>query len=133
GVDLVDAELDVAEGGEPGEEAGGLEDDAAVGPGLEDLLAGEDDGAVGGLGEARDDGEHGALAAAGVADDADELAFGEGKVEAFDDGGGALGGVEDLVEAFDGEEAAARGGGHGAGSRVGVARGATAAVAAAGR
>jgi hypothetical protein len=118
-VDLVDAEADVAEGGEPREEAGRLEDDAAIGAGLDDLLAGEDDGAVRGLGEAGDDGEHGALAAAGVADDADELALREGQVEAFDDGGWALRRFEGLVESGDLEEF----GVHVEGSRVGRARG----------
>src|SRR5690606_24115012 len=85
-VGLVDAEQDVLERGEPGQEAGGLENDAAIGAGRGDLLAGEDDAAAGDVGESGDHGEHGGLAAAGVADQGDELALADLEVEVLDDG-----------------------------------------------
>ena len=103
-VDLFDAEHDVLEGGEPGQEAGGLEDNAAVGAGAGDFLAGEHDAATRYVSEAGDHGEDRGLAAARVADEGDELALLDTQVEVLDDDRLALGRGVDFAELGNFEE-----------------------------
>ncbi len=79
GKTLVDAEHDVIQGGEPGEEGGGLEDDAAVGAGAGEFPIAEDHVAAAFFGEAGDHGEHGGFAAAGVADEGDRIPLRPGR------------------------------------------------------
>ena len=62
-----------------------LKDDGPVRSRLVNLLVFEDDPAVGCFDQAGDDVEEGRLAAAGVADDGDELAFGHAQTDLAQD------------------------------------------------
>ena len=106
---LLDRELDVLARGEPGQEGGRLEDDAAVEARSVDLAATDDDAAARRRNETHRDREDRRLAAAGVADEADELTLGDLEVEVFDDHGVAgAGNREALREARELEEAIIR-------------------------
>jgi hypothetical protein len=85
GIDVLHAENDVAEGAHPRHQAGRLEDHGAVGAGAVDLAVADDHAAVGDLVETGEHGQDGRFAAAGVADQADELALLDVQVE-IDDG-----------------------------------------------
>src|SRR5213078_1599939 len=87
GLDLVDSEEDVLESGHPRKQTRRLEYHAAVGPRSVDLAAGQDDAALGLLVEPRHHRQHGGLPAAGVADQADELALADLQGEVANDHG----------------------------------------------
>ncbi len=77
--DLVDGEIDVVVDGQPGQQRVVLEDDGAFRAGCIDLVVFEQDGAGGDPRQAGDQVEQGRLAAAGMADDRDELALVDGR------------------------------------------------------
>ena len=96
---------DVAHDGAPRQQRMALEDDGAVDARAFDRLAVDDDGAFRRRVEAGEDVEHGGLAAAGVADDAGELAALHRQPQVLEHGGGAAAGRrEALGDAFDGDE-----------------------------
>jgi len=97
-------QVDVAEAGEPRQQRVVLEHHAAVRPRAVDVLVGEQDGARASLQESRHQVEQRALAAAGVADEADELALLHGEVDAGQD----VRIAEGHVDALYGEEALRR-------------------------
>ena len=84
-IHLVNSQLDVLESGEPGQQARRLKDDSAVRARPVELLAGEDNAAPGNGIQAGEHREHGALAATGMADQADKLTFADAQVEIFYD------------------------------------------------
>ena len=85
GIDLIGADEDVLDGGEPGEQRRGLEDDAAIGSGFGHFVIAKDDVSTGLGREAGDHGEDGGFATAGVANQGDEFALGQGEVKVADD------------------------------------------------
>ena len=87
-VAAADGEGDVALGGEPGEQGVGLEDDGAVERRAGDLVAVHDDDAGVRRLEAGEDVEDGGLAAAGVADEGDELAALDAEPDVAEDDAG---------------------------------------------
>jgi hypothetical protein len=79
---LARAEADVLAHRHPGEQRVVLEHHAAVAAGAADALAVDEDLAAGWLLEAGDDAQHSGLAAAGSADQTDELALRDGRIDA---------------------------------------------------
>ena len=73
-IHAIDAERDVLASGEPGQQARRLEHHAAIGAGAGDFTAVEHDAAGGDVVEAGEHRQHGGLAAAGMADQRNELA-----------------------------------------------------------
>ena len=94
-------ELDIAEGGEPGQQRVALEDDAAVEPRAVDRLAIDGDSALVLAVEPGDDREKRGLAAAGGADERDEFVLADGEVDALERDGLAAVGAESAPEAGD--------------------------------
>src|SRR5437879_5935285 len=82
--DLVHPEHYVLESREPREQTGRLEDDTAVGTGPGEFLAGQNDSAAADVVQPRQHREHRALAATGVTNERDELAFPDPEVETLD-------------------------------------------------
>ena len=102
-------EQDVFERGERGDELVGLEDEAdGLAADLGELVLGQvaDGGAVevdvagGGCVQTGEQAEEGRFAAAGGTHDGDELAFGDGEVEAFEDVDGARAVADRLAESI---------------------------------
>src|SRR6185295_11384122 len=109
-VSLRNGELDVLARGEPRQERRRLKDDPAIEAGPVDLTAADDDAAARRRDETHRDREHRGLAAARVADEADELALGDGEVEVLDDDGiGGAGYGKALREARELDEASVAG------------------------
>ena len=80
-IDALDAERDVLPRGQPRQQVRRLEHHAAIGPGGRHLAAVEHDAAVGDIGQPGAHRQHRRLAAAGVADQRDELAALDVEVE----------------------------------------------------
>ena len=102
GINGIYGEINVVVGGEPGQQAVVLEHHHAIGSRFGDGVALEGDGAAGGSIKAGDHVEEGGFAAAGVSDQADEFALVDGKVDAVEDGGGAVGGGINFGDSIDG-------------------------------
>src|SRR5205814_10067337 len=96
----VEAEIAVLESGQPRRRGMVLVQNAACRRGAVDVLAGEQDGAGGGLEQPRHQVEERALAASRVADEADELAFPHRNIDGIEDERGA----ESHLHALDAEE-----------------------------
>src|SRR4029450_6695041 len=90
---------------EPGQQGMALEDHGAVEAGAVDLPVGDDDGAVARLGEAGQHLEDGGLAAAGMADQADELAAVDAEPDVLEHAG-LVAVAEAARQAFDADEGA---------------------------
>ncbi len=104
----LEAEGDVLRHGQVGEQRIGLEhhaDVALVGLQPRDVLAADDDGAGGRLLEAGDHAQHGGLAAAGRAEEGDELAGADIEVEILHHGRRAIG----FADVLDREEGVGHG------------------------
>ena len=84
--ELEEAEADIAFDGEPGKDAALLEDEDAAGIGSGDYLAIDADLSAGGGEEAGHGAEQRRFAAAGGAEEADELSFGNFEVDVFEHG-----------------------------------------------
>ena len=93
-----EAEADVALHGEPGEDAALLEDEDAASVGAGDGFVVDADGSAGGGEEAGHGVEEGRFAAAGGADEADELAVVDGEVDVGEDRGAFAVAREDHVD-----------------------------------
>jgi len=122
GLGDVVGDLDVAHGGEGGEEVEALEDEADAGaaePGAigvgeaGELDAADGDGAGGGGGEAAEDVEEGGFAGAGRADDGDELAGLDGEVDVAESGDLELAGAVGFAEVARDDDGLCEGGGGG--------------------
>ncbi|OIQ73712.1 hypothetical protein GALL_446500 [mine drainage metagenome] len=95
------AEMHVAEAGQPGQQRVILEHHRAIRPGRGNFAAIADHHAGTRQGEAGEEVEQGALAAAGVADQADELPAGDVEIDVAQGVEGAACGVENHVDPFD--------------------------------
>jgi len=84
-VNLLNAKYDVILGRHPREEAGSLEHYAAIGSSTLDFFLIDEDASLGDVVESGDHGKDGRLAATGVAEDADELAFLHFEIESLHD------------------------------------------------
>ena len=100
-------DLDVAHGGERGQQVEALEDEADLGAAhfgafgigeFGEVDAVDEDGAGGGAGEAAEDVEERGFAGAGGADDGDELAGGDGEVDVAEGGDLEFAGAVGLAE-----------------------------------
>ena len=98
GIHLVHPDGDVLFGGQPGEQVGRLEHHRTLWVGALDMGAVEFDGTFGNGIQARSHGQHRGFATAGMADQADKLAFVDLKVKVFDHGQRPLWRGIDLVQ-----------------------------------
>ena len=104
GAHLIEREPDVVAHAQPRQQRGRLEHDAAVGAGAVDLAAGDRDAAGRRQIQPHQDRQHGGLPAAGVTEQADELALRDLQREVAHDDGRAVRGVVRLAQLGDLDE-----------------------------
>ena len=99
--DALDRQVHVFMAGEPGQQRMVLKHHRALRAGAGDFPVGAQQGALRWRGQAGHQVEQGGLAATGMADQGDELAFGDSEVDIFQCAEGALFGFEGLFHALD--------------------------------